>query len=215
MSDHVKPRRAYRSAQRVVGARATRTAVLETASALFIARGYHATTIATIASQAGVSAETVYAVFGSKASLLSQIVDAAIAGGAEAPAIAEQPWVAELRAEVDPRRRLRMLAREGAAILVRRWPINSVVQSAAAADPALGELAARLRQERHDGQGRLLAMVVEDADLRATLTRAEATDVLYALGSPELCRLLLVDRGWSSERFSAWYADALERTLLP
>ena len=41
---------------------------------------------------------------------------------------------------------LRMLAREGAAILVRRWPIDSVVQSAAAADPALGELAARLRQ---------------------------------------------------------------------
>ena len=39
-------------------------------------------------------------------------------------------------------------------------------------------------------------------------------DILYALGSPETYRLLVVDRGWSGDRFEAWYGATLERLLL-
>lgn len=38
-------------------------------------------------------------------------------------------------------------------------------------------------------------------------------DTLYAIGSPEVYRTLTMERGWSSSRFAAWYADVLVRLL--
>jgi hypothetical protein len=40
-----------------------------------------------------------------------------------------------------------------------------------------------------------------------------AADVLYAIGSPETYRLLVVDRGWSGARFERWYGETLTRLL--
>src|SRR6266545_6571401 len=113
-------RRPYDSPRRRDQARATRQAVLDAGRELFIARGYVATTIEAIAALASVSPETIYAVFGSKRALLSELVDVSIAGGDSAPPILDQAWVQEMRAEPDPRRRLAILARNGRAILERR-----------------------------------------------------------------------------------------------
>jgi AcrR family transcriptional regulator len=216
MTGDVKPRRAYHSPRREDAARATRTAVLDAASVLFLEDGYAATSMGAIARRAGVSVETVHAVFGTKGALLSTLVDTTVAGGPDAPAIADQPWVAGLRAEAEPdvRRRLRLLARNGSAILLRRWRLDLVVQVAGAADPAVADLAARLRRERYEGQRALVALALDGAALRGGLDPGEATDLVYALGSPETCRLLLLDRGWSEERFAEWYTDVLERLLL-
>jgi hypothetical protein len=41
-----------------------------------------------------------------------------------------------------------------------------------------------------------------------------AADILYALGSPETYRLLVVDRGWSASRFEHWYGETLACLLL-
>jgi len=49
--------------------------------------------------------------------------------------------------------------------------------------------------------------------LRDGLDLASAADILYAVGSPETYRLLVVDRGWSRARFERWYGDALDRLL--
>ena len=38
-------------------------------------------------------------------------------------------------------------------------------------------------------------------------------DEVFAIGSPETYRLLVIDRGWSPDRFERWYADTLERLL--
>jgi hypothetical protein len=38
---------------------------------------------------------------------------------------------------------------------------------------------------------------------------SSAADILYAIGSPEMYRLLVVDRGWSGDRFERWYAETL------
>lgn len=51
-------------------------------------------------------------------------------------------------------------------------------------------------------------------DLPEGLDFDTAVDVLYAVGSPETYRLLVVDRGWSASRFARWYGETLERLLL-
>lgn len=214
MEQPVKRPRVYDSPRRREQALATRRAILDAARALFIERGYVATTIDAIAASATVSPETVYSTFGTKRSLLSALVDVSIAGGDDAPPILDQAWVQEMRKEPDTRRRLQILAANGTSILERRAAVDEVVRGAAAADPEMATLWERGKAQRFAGQRALLQMVVGPADLRVNMDLDTAAEILYAIGSPEIYRLLVADRGWSTSRFEHWYADMLARALL-
>jgi len=214
MLESVKHRRAYDSPRRREQARATRHAVLEAARGLFIERGYVGTTIEAIAAGANVAPETVYAVFGTKRSLLSELVDVSIAGSDSAPPILQQDPVQQIRGEPDPHRRILLLASLGRSILERRAAVDEVVRGAAAADPEIASLRDLGKAQRFASQRALLRMVVGAAGLRQGLDVETAADVLYAIGSPETYRLLVIDRGWSGPRFERWYAETLERLLL-
>lgn len=214
MPSDVKRRR-YESPRRREHARATREAIVQAASRLFLERGYVATTIGTIAATAGVSAETVFAAFGTKRQLLTDVLGFAIAGGVDAPPVMEQGWVGELRAAAGPRARIRVLARNGRAILERRAPMDEVVRSAAAADPEIAAIRERARLERLAGQRELLRMALDGTEPRTGLDFDGALDVLYAIGSPEMWTLLVIERGWSPDRFERWYAETLALLLLP
>ena len=209
MTEDVNPRRAYDSPLRREQADATQRAILDAARTLFLERGYVATSIAAIADRADVSAATIYQTFGNKRSVLARLVDVSIAGDAAPVPVADRPWVRTLADEPDLRLRIRALARNGAAILERRAPIDAVVAAAAATDPEIATLWRQMRDERHGGQARLLKLVAGEAPLRRG-----AADVLYAIGSPETYRSLVEDRGWSPARFERWYAEAIERLLL-
>jgi len=207
-------KRPYDSPRRRAQAGATRRAVLEAARALFLEQGYVATTIDAIAAAAAVSPETVYARFGNKRTLLARLVDVSIAGDDDAPPILQQDWVQRMRDEPDVRRRLRILAGNGRAILERRAAVDEVVRGAAAADPEMAALRELGKAQRHAGQQELLRIVMGDASLRTGLDIDSAADVVYALGSPETWQLLVVDRAWTADRFERWYGDAIERLLL-
>jgi AcrR family transcriptional regulator len=161
-----------------------------------------------------VSSETIYSTFGNKRSLLSQLVDVSIAGDVNATAMLARDWVQEMRDEPDPRRRLRMLARQGRSILERRSAVDEVVREAASADPDIAALRAIGKAQRFEGQREFLRIVVGATGLREGMDLETAADILYAVGSPETYRLLVVDRGWSGSRFESWYGDTLERLLL-
>ena len=210
----VKPSPAGAYPRRHARARATRGRVLDAARALFTERGYVATTIDAIAARADVSPETIYATFGTKRAVLSALVDVSIAGDEDAPPVLDQAWVAALRAEPDRHRRVMMLAAQGRAILERRSAIDEVVHGAASADPEIAALRDLGKTQRHAGQRELLRMVAGPAGLRGGMALDAGADVLYAVGSPETYRLLVVDRGWSGARFERWYADTIECLLL-
>jgi AcrR family transcriptional regulator len=195
-------------------ARQTRRRVLDAALALFLERGYVASTIEAIAEQADVSPETIYSTFGNKRSLLAELVDVTIAGDDEPIPVLERDWVRRIRDEPDIRRRLRLLAARGSAILARRWAVDEVVRGAASADQEIAALHDRGRAHRYAGQRELLRVVIGDTTLRGGRTLDEAADVLYAIGSPDTYRSLVIDRGWNDARFEAWYAATLETLLL-
>jgi AcrR family transcriptional regulator len=214
MPEPVKRRRVYDSPRRREQARATRQAILDAARALFTERGYVATTIDAIAATAIVSPETVFSTFGSKRSLLSQLVDLSISGGEGATPILDQAWVQEMRKEPDPRRRLKILAANGRSILERRSALDEVVRGAAAADSEMAALWERGKAQRFAGQRALVQIALGTTELRDGLDLETAAETVFSIGSPEVYRLLTLDRGWSGSRFEDWYADTLERLLL-
>jgi AcrR family transcriptional regulator len=214
MPKTVKATRSYDSSRRREQAQVTRGAILDSARALFVDRGYVATTILAIADRARVSPETVYAAFGTKRSLLSSVIDVSIAGDDESVPLLERGWVQGMREEPDPRRRVEILARNGRLILERIAPIIEVLRGAAAADAQTASMGIRYSSQRLAGQRELVRIVGAGASLREGMSGERAADTLFAIGSPETYRLLTVDRGWSPARFERWYADALARILL-
>src|SRR5690348_867944 len=108
--------RRYVSPLRQEGAARTRQTVLDAARELFAAQGYTATTVEEIAGRAGVAKPTVFAAVGSKQVILKQLRDLALAGDDEPVPVAQRPWYREALAEPDPRRSLRLHARNATAI---------------------------------------------------------------------------------------------------
>ncbi|HEX5120176.1 MAG TPA: hypothetical protein VFW65_33745 [Pseudonocardiaceae bacterium] len=67
----------------------------------------------------------------------------------------------------------------------------------------------------HTRQSRIAAQLAERGALTDGLTETEAAGVIYALFSPELYRILAVERGWPPERPGEWLSTTLRATLLP
>ena len=125
-----------------------------------------------------------------------------------------QAWVQELRDEPDPHRRVLILAANGRAILERRHAIDEVVRSAAASDPDIAALHETGKAQRFAGQRELHADRGRHApaSVRASTSTPRRTSSTR-VGSPETYRLLVIDRGWTGDRFERWYADTIERLL--
>jgi AcrR family transcriptional regulator len=208
MSSRVKSRRTYVSPRRTATAEATRAAILVASRALFLECGYAGTTIAAIADRASVSAKTVYARFGNKRQLLAAVLDHAIAGDAIPVPILERDWVRAMRDEDDRGKRLDLLAHAGAAILGRRTEVDELIRKAAEVDPDLGDLVSTSRTQRRAGQAELLRIALGEPPDEA------AIDSLFALGSPEVYRLTVIESGWSHDRFVTWYATTIRRLFL-
>ena len=209
MSPARQARRRYNAEGRRAQARATRERVLETARTLFIAQGYAGTSIAQVAEEAGVSAPTVFAGFTSKANLLKEAVDVTVVGDADPVPFAERPPMRHVQAGATAQEVLLRLAAVIEEVAPRVCPILGVVTAAADADPEIARLARTLDEQRLTGAARLAATVMQRLGDDDPDRLADARDTIWALNSPLLYDLLVVQRGWSTQRYGQWIARAL------
>ena len=63
--------------------------------------------------------------------------------------------------------------------------------------------------------GRFAQLLVDRGALRPDLSVQEARDLLWTLNVHAVHDLLVVEGGWSPERYRDWLADTLARVLLP
>jgi AcrR family transcriptional regulator len=214
VSDHVKPSRRYRSAVRVEQAQRTRSRILGTARALFLERGFAATTIAAVAEQAGVAPETIYAIYRTKAGLLGNVVRAAVLRDGAPEDVLEHRWVKELLRLPDLPAQIAALARHTARTVELTSPMHTVIAAAGSGNGELDDLRRELREMRFDGQARVIAAIADERTLRPGLTPEDASDTFSALASPELHHVLTADRGWSQERYARWLQETARAALL-
>jgi AcrR family transcriptional regulator len=187
--------------------------VVEAARALFLDRGYQATTIDAISERSDVPPATVYRLFSSKLGILKALLDVSIAGDDQPLSMPERPQVAALLAEKDAARLLAGFAAVTVAINVRSSDVYRILSSAAGSDPAAAALLAEYQRARNDGQSRIARALARAGALRPGLRERDAADLIHALMSPELYRLLVVDRGWSRERYEQWLGRTLADQL--
>jgi AcrR family transcriptional regulator len=213
VADPVKRDPARRTGRGQARTRLARRAVVEAARTLFLERGYAATTIEAISERADVPPATVYRLFSSKLGILEALLDTSIAGDDEPRAVQERADVAALFAEPDPRKLLAGFAGVTAAINQRTNDVYRVLVSAAGSDPAAAELLGQLRRQRDRGQGRIARSIARAGALQRGLRERDAADLIHALMSPEVYRLLVGDRGWTPERYEQWLGTTLSQQL--
>jgi AcrR family transcriptional regulator len=208
--DEDTPKRAYRSDRRREGAQETRRRMLDAAGRLLAERGYAGMTIAAVAGEAGVAAETVYAAFRNKRTLVGELVRTSVRGDRSAPPASEQAGARAVAAAPSQAEQLRLFAADVSARLERVGPVLEAL--AAAPEPELAELRANVDRDRHQGMRRFVAALEARGPLRGDADAA--ADTVWALASPELHTLLRSRRGWSAERYTAWLGDTLAAALL-
>jgi AcrR family transcriptional regulator len=213
MSDGVNARRRYDASGRQEQARLARVHVLTVARDMFLGDGYQATTVPAVARAAGVSVQSVYKAFGSKAALVKAIFDVAIAGDDGPQPVLERESLTAVRKEPDPYVKLALYARFVADTMPRHGPIQLLIRAAATTDIQAAELWDQLSMERLTG----MSMFAHDLrpQLRDGIAVDTARDILWATNSVEFWDLLVRQRGWSTTQYANHLADNLTHALLP
>jgi AcrR family transcriptional regulator len=207
-------RRSYSSPRREQQARETRRAVLAAARDGFVRDGYAATTVPQVARAAGVSAETVYKAFGSKASLAKAVFDVAVVGDDEDVPLADRDLIQRIQRDADPEHKLRLYAPHVADSAARTGPLLLVLRTAAATDAGAAAVWEQTQQERLSGMTQFAHHLAQGGHLREGVSVEEARDVLWVHNSVELWDLLVNQRGWSRRRHAQWVAQQLVAALL-
>lgn len=207
-------KRRYDNSRRVAQVRATRLRVIDAAKELFLEQGYPATTLESVADVAGVALPTLYRLFGSKRALLTAVLEVSFVGDDEPVAFADRPAVKAALSDPDPTRLLDAFAAIASEFMERSSGMLHALATAAQVDTEAADLLSEIRRQRHTGQSRIVAALVERGALDPRLDPAEACDFVYLLWSPDTHRTLTVDRGWTPQQYEAWLARALRRTLL-
>jgi AcrR family transcriptional regulator len=194
--------------------RLARAAVVDAAQRLFHERGYGATTVDAISTLADVPPATVYRLFSSKVGILRSLLDVSIGGDDEDVPVASRPPIRAL-AEVDePAEQLAGFVGVAVQINTRVAPLYRVLVSAAGTDPDAAALLDDLTGQRQKGQRVIARALARTGALRSDLRPGEVADLIHALLSPELYRLLVIDRGWTPERYERWLRTTLADQLL-
>jgi len=208
-------KRSYDASGRRARARARRLAVVLAARDLFERDGYRPTTIAAVAAHAGVSAESVYKGFGTKAALAKAVFDLALAGDDEPVPVAERPATQAVRDEPDVRRKIAIFADGLAYRQARSARVQILIRDGRHVDDSLAPVWETLRDEGLAGMTMLGRHLLETGQLRAGIGLDEVRDLLWNYLAIDHYERLVLSQGWAHERYDRWLADAITGALCP
>ena len=213
MDEPVKRRR-YDSPLRREQAADTRRRILEAARGLFERDSYASTSMADIATAAGVSLKTVYLAFETKSGVLRALWHLLLRGDEEPVPVGERPWFRAVLDEPGPERKLRLDVENAKNVRSRIGPLLRVLRDAAPVNRDIAELWARIQVEFYENQRAVVDDLHRRQALRPELGVDRAADILWTLNHPDVHMLLVAERGWTPDEHERWLADVLIVMLL-
>jgi AcrR family transcriptional regulator len=208
-------KRSYDASRRREQARARRLAVVLAARDLFERDGYRPTTIAAIAAHAGVSAESIYKSFGTKAALAKAVFDIALAGDDEPVPVAERPAMQATRDEPDVRRKIAMFTEGLAQRQARSARVQLLIRDGRHVDDSLAPVWAKLNDEGLTGMTMLGRHLLETGQLREGTDLEEVRDILWNYLAIDHYERLVLAQGWPLQRYTRWLAHAITSAICP
>ena len=181
------------------------------ASEMFDSRGFTRTTVAAIATEAGVSSEMIYKSFGGKAGLVRSIWAEALAG--TAPDHAEQRADALSVTALSGPDIIEGWVRLGLEVAPRAARVLALVRSAAMVDPEAARLEEEIERGRAERMARNAESLVDRGFLRPDLTIEQARDLMLIF-SGEFYDPLVSRARWDVEDYVTVVTRAMCAALL-
>ena len=201
-------KRAYQSSGRKAKGEETKKRILKSAKSLFRGESFELVTIEKIAKLAEVSSQMIYLLFQSKRGLLRALMDEAY------PSEQFNALVEAEKKEKSPHKRLAISASMARGIYDAEHDEMNLFKSAAVLGPELKELEAEKETRRYVRQEESVRRLFDEKHLKTSLNLTEARDIVWAYTGRDMYRMLVVERGWSSDAYEAWLAQALINELL-
>lgn len=202
------PRRQYIAPRRSAQAAATRDRIVAGARRLFAQEGYGATTLTSVAEEAGVAIQTIYAAFGTKRAVLAALIDSMEA----------EAHLPELLTRLDapgtkPSEQLALIVGFNRRLWERAVDVLEILRGASTSEPELADVYREGEARRRSGQASFIHGWAVAGALRPGVNERKAGDILWALSGPDMYRLLVIESGWPSRRYESWLADLLRHEL--
>jgi AcrR family transcriptional regulator len=178
--------------------------ILTAARHLFAERGYARTPVRLIAQQAGVSPQTIYTHFGSKAGVLTGLVDL----------LDDEAGLPDLIAKAgdldDPAEMLGLLATASRQVRERCGDILAILSSGAAVDPDIAATQAEGARRNRLG----IEMIIGRIRRLGYEAHPRAADIAIALTSDSVHHSLVTDAGWTPSEYQDWLTQTLAASIL-
>ena len=165
-------------------------------------------TVEAIAQRAEVSAQSVYAIFKSKAGILRELLDQ-IAFGPN-----YENAVRRALSASDPVVRLRLAAPIARGIHESQSATLDLLRGVGVVAPELANLDREKECQRYERQEGTIALLRASGKLRTGLDYTMARDIFWTLTGRDVYRMLVHERGWSPEKYQDWLADTLVHSLV-
>ena len=198
-----KKSRPYLSDIRSQAAGATRARVLQASKALFGTRGIDRVTIEQIAKKAKVSVSTIFTLYKSKEGILRELMKSALFGQHF------QAAIAMLKGETNPIKLIALTSKVARAIYESESSELGLIRGVSAFSPALSKLEKEFEELRFSMQKERVELLFKQRKQRKGLTLDEARRILWMYTSREVYRLLVLEAGWTSDRYEEWLSDTL------
>jgi len=201
-------KRAYNSSARQIQAQKTKDRILTSAKKLFESKGFDKVTIGQIAQHAEVSVPSIYALFQSKIGILRALMDTAL------PPQNFEALVQEAKEEKSHAKHLKISATISRQLYDAEKAQLGSLQNASILDPVLKKLEIEREKRRYERQEESVKVMAKKKALAKGLTTSKARDILWAFTGRDVYRMLVVERGWSSDDYEKWLAQLLIQMLL-
>jgi len=215
MADPVKtPKRPYHAPQRAAAAARTREAIVAAAKDVFERLGWSGATVRGIADQAGVSVKTVEALYRTKADLLKQAIDYAIAGDLRPIPLLGREAVTAMNAAPDAPALLDLHAHHARSISGRAAAILWVIEQAAPTHKETAKLWVQNNDNRRAGARWAAATLLTKPGVPSHISHRYAEEVFWIAIDPGTYRSLTLGRGLSPAGFETWIRNFYGKMLL-
>jgi AcrR family transcriptional regulator len=189
----------------------TERRLVSSATALFVERGYAATTLADVAEHADIAPRTLYLHFPTKAELLLRCIGLAIAGDTEPIALADRPAMTEAMTAPTLEERLRLMASLTASLMERTGPLLDVAFQAAPSEPSIADAAAAGRADTRRTLQEFWNRIRHDGFLAPSTDLEWLTETATLVAHAETYLLLGKTTDWSNDTYRDWLATTWHR----
>lgn len=196
-------KRTYQSQNRKLQAQETKNKILLAIKKLLNSKSYNEITIPQIATAAGVSTPTIYALYKSKAGVLKALLDSAT----ETNDFAQ--FVIKTKSAVTLEEKLAQASHMTTQIYAAEKEMVSTLKGLAGLSEELNRLEQEQEERRYSRQEDTVKLLLKHNNVSSDLNLKQARDLFWTLTSRDFYRLLVIERGWTPTEFEQFLRQFL------